>query len=127
MQPAPVAQSDLAAGVDAIFAHPVVSRDDEARDRRRGPGTGFERHHRGPPPKGPVGTAGVVVLPEPVELRLELSKVPRPMLLSEPPLLGLVEPLDFAAGLGVVGRGVAKRDAERIELDLDGAPAAASR
>ena len=66
------------------------------------------------------------MVPEPVELALELLDGGRTRLARQPLLLGLVEPLDLAAGLRVVHRGVAEGDAERRELELDRAPASAS-
>ena len=47
-------------------------------------------------------------------------------LAGEPFLQGLVEPLDLAAGLGVVGAGVPEGDVQGGELDFQGDPAAAA-
>ena len=48
-----------------------------------------------------MGPCGVVDVLEFVELGLELSDGRSGWLGCEPPFLGLVEPLDFALGLGV--------------------------
>src|SRR4051794_24829009 len=53
-----------------------------------------------------MGPHGVVVVPEPVELRLQLLDGGGRSLLGQPPLQRLVEPLHLAAGLGMVGRRV---------------------
>jgi hypothetical protein len=58
----------------------------------------------------PVRPPGVVVVPEPVELGLELGDLRRGRLPGEPALLGLVEALDLAAGLRVVGVARAPRN-----------------
>jgi hypothetical protein len=47
---------------------------------------------------------GVVVAGEAVELRLQLGHGRRLGLLGEPALEGLMEALDLAAGLGMIGR-----------------------
>src|SRR5438093_12248591 len=77
--------------------------------------------------KRPMGTTGVVVVAEPIELRLEFADALGGRLLAEPPLLGLMEPFDLAAGLGMVRGGVSKRDPQSCELHLDGTASAASR
>ena len=48
-----------------------------------------------------------------------------PVLLGEEPLERLVQPLDLAAGLRVIGTGAPQRDPEAVGLELDRAPAAA--
>jgi hypothetical protein len=74
----------------------------------------------------PGGTDGVVVAAEPVQLPLEFLHGGGGWLRGEPLLLGLVEALDLAAGLRVVGPGVVEEDPSLAELDLEGDPAAAS-
>src|SRR5439155_8632783 len=106
VQSAVVAKGDAAVAVDAIPAYPAVVGNDQSRAGRERLRPGLERFSGCTTMKGSVGTADVVVVAEPVELRLELPDARHGRLLSEPPLLGLVEPLDLAAGLRVVGRGV---------------------
>jgi hypothetical protein len=52
----------------------------------------------------PMRPVGVVVAGEAVELRLQLGHGRRLGLLGEPALEGLMEALDLAAGLGMIGR-----------------------
>jgi hypothetical protein len=102
-QSALVAKADLPRPVDAVLANRVVHRSDEPRTSGTRLRSCFERFDRSSPPESSVGTFDVVVLTEPVELLLELLDVASLRLLGQPPLLGLVEPLHFPAGLGVVG------------------------
>jgi hypothetical protein len=81
----------------------------------------------GTPADRPVRPDSVVVAPEAVELDLELADARRRLLPGEPSLEGLVEALDLAAGLGVIRARVPVGDSERIELDLDRAPATPRR
>jgi hypothetical protein len=63
---------------------------------------------------------GGVLIGEPVDEGLELGEGGRLLGLGGTPLLhGLLEPLDFAAGAGVVGAGVLLDDAEAAELGLE--------
>ena len=73
-----------------------------------------------------MGSDGVVVALEPVELALQGREVCCGWLRAEPLLLGLVESFDLALGLGVVGPGVVQSDAEQVELDLEGDASAAA-
>ncbi|HVR88636.1 MAG TPA: hypothetical protein VHG53_03715 [Candidatus Limnocylindria bacterium] len=60
----------------------------------------------------------VVVRTEGVELELQMAERLRRRLLREVALEGLVESLDLAAALGVIGRGVLGPDAQPFELGL---------
>jgi hypothetical protein len=72
-----------------------------------------------------VRTDGVVVGAEGVELALELGDRAGRALAGQEALEGLVEPLDLAAGLGVVGAGVHVSDPEPVALELEQAPSPA--
>jgi hypothetical protein len=76
--------------------------------------------------QGPVRADGVVVVGEPVQLRLQAGDGVGGFLFGQPLLLGLVEAFDLAAGLRVVGAGVGVADPEQAEVDLDGDPAGAA-
>lgn len=71
---------------------------------------------------GPVLSDDVVVAAEPVELTLDDHDRGGGWLCGQPLLLGL-EPLDFPAGLRVVGPGVVEADAEQVQFELEGDPA----
>jgi hypothetical protein len=73
------------------------------------------------------GADGVVVAAKSVQLALQLFDGGRGWLGGQPLLLGLVEPLHLAAGLRMPGPGVVEPDAEQVELELQGDPAAAAR
>jgi hypothetical protein len=73
-----------------------------------------------------VGSAGVVVAAEPVQLALQLGQGGCGWLGREPRLLGLVEALHFSAGLWVGAAGMAEPDTEQAELDLQGDAALAA-
>ena len=122
VQAAVVAQGDDAAGVDAVVADAVVAvrragcRWGRLSVGRRRPGWGAAA-------EGAVGADGVVVAAEGVELGLQLAQGGgRGGWLGEPLLEGLVEPFDLAAGLRVVGPGVAEEDAAGVQGDLEGDP-----
>jgi hypothetical protein len=68
----------------------------------------------------------VVVVDEPVELALQRPDRGGGWLRGQPLLLGLVKAFDFAAGLRVVGPGVAELHPEEAEFDLQGDPALAA-
>jgi len=121
-----VSQRDLASLVDAVAPDPVVGGDHQAEAARVGFGAGGPRGGGGAPAEGPMGTDGVVVGAEAVELGLEGGDGRGPRLFGEPLLEGLVEPLDLAAGLGVVGAGVFEPDAQGGELGLEQAAAPAA-
>src|SRR5215207_3056651 len=121
VQSAVVAQGDGAAGVDGVVADPVVGGDLDAGGDRFGPvrvGLGG-----GAPTDRPVRPGGVVVGGEPVQLALQRPDRGRRGLGREPLLLGLVEPLHLAAGLGMVGPGMIEPHAEDTEFDLQRDPA----
>ena len=50
-----------------------------------------------------MGSLGVVIAAELVELALQAAQRSGPTPGAQPSLLGLVEPFDLAAGLGVIG------------------------
>src|SRR5688572_23888982 len=77
-------------------------------------------------PRARVRSYPVVVRAKAVELGLELGEGPGATLFGQSLLEGLVEALDLAAGLGVVGPGVLVVDAESEQLELDGAGAVAA-
>lgn len=100
--------------IDLVVADPEVGR-------RCSVGSGLELGVvdllRGLPVKGPVRTLGVVVRRELIELGLEGLERYRGRLLGQVLLLGLVESLDLATGLGVVWPGVLGPDAGRAGCD----------
>ena len=63
--------------------------------------------------------AVVVVVTKRVELKLELGHGACWRLLAQEALEGLVEALDLAAGLRVIGRGVFEDDAEPLQLEFE--------
>ena len=122
----PVAQGDLAGLVDAIPANPVVRGDGEPGAAGRGLGASVERLCRCPPGQRPVRSDVVVVIAEAVELGLQLGQGGGRGLFGEPAFEGLVEALDLAARLGVIGAGVLVVDPQPDELELDGTAAVAA-
>ena len=114
MEPAEVAHRDPPGLVDAVVADPVVDR-----WWRRG-GAGLEARVEGVQGRVAVQSAMgadlVVVRAEGVELSLMDRQRGGRSLLGEVLLEGLVEALDLAAGLGVIGRGVFGEDAEALEF-----------
>src|SRR6202012_6104871 len=120
--PPGVANADASAGFDVVVAQPVEAP-------RSGGGPGFR-----PGPVGlarggtlhcPAGAALVVKLAEGIELGLQASQGGSGRLRGEPAFLGLVEPFDFALGLGVERVPVLLGDAEGGQEVLEGVPAAA--
>jgi len=115
-QPAEVAQSHMAEGVDFVAANAVVGSRGllgwSGLDERD------ENGEWGPAIQCAVGPAAVVVVAKGVELKLQLGKRARWSLLAEKALEGLVKALDLAAGLWMVGRGVFEDDAEALQLEL---------
>jgi hypothetical protein len=93
------------------------------RDRLRSGGVGLGGCA---PIQGPVGPDGVVVGGEPLQFALQRSDRFRWGLRGKPLLLGLLEPLHFAADLRVVGPGVITPDPEHAEFDLQSDPALAA-
>jgi hypothetical protein len=75
---------------------------------------------------GPVRPCGVVVGGELVELGLQAADSDGGVLSGEPFFQGLVEALDLAAGLRVVGPGMAVGDSQGGELAFERDPAAAA-
>jgi hypothetical protein len=80
----------------------------------------------GAPAEGSMGPDGVVVAGEPVQLALQPGHRGGGRLGGQPPLLGLVEPLHLAAGLRMVGPGVADPNSAQPELHLQRDPALAA-
>jgi hypothetical protein len=94
-----VAEGELAVGVDAVGADPVVAGG--AGLARDGLGPGVVGDSRGLAVRqGPVWAAGVVVAGEGVQQGLELGYGDGPGLGCQPFLQGLPGPLDLALGLG---------------------------
>jgi len=110
VQSAVVPQGDASGGVDGVGANPVVGVDEWPVGD--GFGAGSEGFGGGVSLQCPVRALGVVVAGEAVQLGLEGFDRGGGFLFGEPFLLGLVEPFDLAAGLGVVGAGVVKADPE---------------
>jgi len=113
-----VAQRDLAARVHDVAAHTSVLCD---ADLGRS-GTGFvsciERDFGGEPVSGSVGSDGVVVGDEAIDLGLQRVDGRRRWLFGEEYLQRLMEAFDFAASLGMVGPGVFELDPQREEFLL---------
>ena len=106
---AAIAQGDGAGLVDTVMTDPVL----DGSGLSSGPGLDPRRKGlpRGAPIKGTVGTGVVVVATEGIELSLEVRQGARRSLAREDALERLVEALDLAAGLGMVGGGVLGNDA----------------
>jgi hypothetical protein len=102
MQPAVVPQGEFAVGVDLVVADPEVAIDQRnaaGGDLRAG-GVGIGR---GAAAKGAVRPDVVGVAAEPVELVLQGRNGQGSRLGGQLVRLGLVEALDLAAGLWVIG------------------------
>jgi len=67
-----------------------------------------------------VRPAAVVVVAKGVELKLKLSEGISSGLLAEKAFEGLVEALDLATGLRVIGRRVLEEDAQALRLQRAG-------
>jgi len=108
--PAEVAEGDAAVGIEAVAANAVI-------DRRLGQrGGGFEPSveslQRGAAIESAMPSVLVVDDAKGLELELEVSERLSGSLLGQKELEGLVEAFDFAAGLGVIRRGVNALHAE---------------
>jgi hypothetical protein len=103
VEPAVVANGDLAVAVDAVVAD-AVAVDGGGREPRLGFGARLEGVDWGSPCDRAVRPLGVVVVDESVEVGLETADGGRRVLFRQVLLDGLVEALDLAAGLGG-GRG----------------------
>jgi hypothetical protein len=99
VEPAAVAQGEFAVGVDAVFADAELFVDADALPAGDGAGSGCPGGLRGAAADRAVWPAGVVVVAEGVELGLQVGDRGRGGLFGEPVLQGLVESLDFPAGL----------------------------
>jgi hypothetical protein len=126
VEPAVVAQGEFAVGVDAVAADAEVLADADALPRRQGAGAGVPGGCWGAAADGPVWPCGVVVGGELVELGLQAAGGGGQVVAGEPFLQGLVEALDLAAGLRVVGAAMAEPDPERGEFAFERDPAAAA-
>src|SRR5687767_570295 len=98
-----MAQGDPPDDVDLVPAHPHVGSHLASQAAGRGFRTRTERLGRGAPADRPVWADLVVVGAEGLELALQLGGRCRRTLTGEEALERLVEPLDLAAGLRVVG------------------------
>jgi len=116
-KPAQVTQGDLAEGVDFVAADAMV----EGCGSLSGFGleASIEDSDRSLAIEGAVRSAVVVVVAEGVELELQLVQGGGGSLLAKEALEGLVEALDFAAGLRVIGTGVLEVDAQTLKLQLE--------
>jgi hypothetical protein len=120
-----VAEGELAVGVDAVGADPVVGIAGAVAGGCLGPGVvGGERCLA--VGQGAVRAAGVVVGGEGIQEFLELGEVSGLGLGGEPFLQGLPESLDLALGLGVVRAAVLLPDPQAAQLVLQGVAAASA-
>jgi hypothetical protein len=124
VESAAVAQGDRAVVVDPVGPDSVVGADDGTG--RYGLGSGGVGVGGGAAVQGTVRPDGVVVGAEAVQLALQLGDRGGGGLGGEPLLQGLMEALDLAASLGVVGAGVGDPDAAEAALHFEGNPALAS-
>src|SRR5262249_17896193 len=99
-----VAQAHLAPVIDGVVPHAEVRG--RCAELRPGFDPRAPSRKRGATAKGAVRTVLVVLDAETVQLRLQLRDRARRALMAEIALEGLVEALDLAAGLGVIGRRV---------------------
>ena len=120
-----LAQGEFAVGVDAVAADAEVLADTDALPYWHGAGPGVPGGLGGAAADGPVRPAGVVVGGEGIQLGLQPTDGGGGVLAGEPVLEGLVQSLDLAAGLRVVGPAVAVGDPQRGELAFERDPAAA--
>ena len=114
-----VAKRHGSAGVDPVATQPIGSRDHRATRGRLRSGR-VSLGGRSPPDRA-VRPDLVVVGAERIELGLQLRQRCCRILLGEVALERLVEPLDLAAGLGVIGPGVDVFDPQLVALELQGA------
>jgi hypothetical protein len=126
VEPAVVAQGEFAVGVDAVAADAEVLADADALPGGDGAGPGVPGSCWGAAADGSVGPGGVVAGGELVELGLQAADGGGQVVAGEPFLQGLVEALDLAAGLRVVGAAVTEPDPERGGLAFERDPAAAA-
>jgi hypothetical protein len=124
VEAAVVPQGEGAVSVETVGADAAVWVDDRAGGG--GLGAGGVGLHGCVAVQRAVRADRVVVVPEPGQLAGQAAGGVCGWLRGEPLLLGLLEPFDLAAGLGVVGPGVVEPDAEAAELDLEGDAAAAA-
>jgi hypothetical protein len=109
--------------VGSVVAQPVVAvvADGGGESRFRCGGVG---HRRGEPLQRPVGSKLVVDALEAVELGLQVGQSGGGGLSGEPALQGLVEALDLALGLRMVGMAVLLGDAQVGEQVFEAVAAA---
>src|SRR3970040_2764375 len=113
-----MSKGQLPALVDAVLADPHVGTDGDLRSRWPGLVPGLEGDPWWHPAPGSMRPHVVVVGEEAIDLGLQLPARGRLGLLGKERLHRLVEPLDLAAGLGVVGPRVAVVDPESPQFGL---------
>jgi hypothetical protein len=115
VEPAVVPQGQRAVGIDLVVADQEVAvEEQDAAGGSIGPGrVGLGG---GVAADGPVWPDVVVVVTEGVQLPLQFGGGACAGLGGQPLLLGLVEAFDLAAGLRVVGPGVAEDDAAGVQV-----------
>src|SRR5205809_3473181 len=111
---AQVAHSDATTGIKPVATNSVLDRCTEPGRACLEPG--MEGLEWGLAVDRTMRSLLVVVEPESIELELEVSQALGRRLPLQVALEGLVEALDFAAGLGMVGTGVSGFDSQPIEL-----------
>jgi hypothetical protein len=125
VEPAVVPKGQLAVGIDLVVADPEVAVDErDAAGGRFGPGrVGLGG---GMAADGAVWPDVVVIVAEGVQLPLQFVGGACAGLGGQPLLLGLMKALDLAAGLQVVGPGVAEEHAAVVQGDFEGDSAVAA-
>ena len=124
-QAAVVAKGHRTSAIDAIAAKAERSRDHGSAGLDLGPcGEGFGRRLPG---DRPMRSDLVVVGAEPTEHFLQLADRLGLVVLGQVALLGLVEALDLAAGLGVIRPGVDVFDPQPVALELERATSTPGR
>jgi hypothetical protein len=104
VEPAVVAEGELAIGVDVVAADPEVLADADALAGGDGPGPGVPGGLGGAAADRPVRPLGVVVGGEGIQLGLQPGEGGGGVLAGEPFLQRLVQPLDLSAGLRLTGQ-----------------------
>src|ERR1700722_1504554 len=115
VQPAVVAQGELAVGVDAVGADPVVGAGGTVAGDGFGPGCAGGGGGR-PAGQGEMRPLLVVIGGEGIEEVLELGDGGVGSLGGQPFLQALPEPLDLPLGLGVIGVAVLLPDPEAAQF-----------
>src|SRR5260370_28249685 len=118
-----VSEGDSTATVELVTADSVLDR--WGGERRAGLESGLEGLKRSPTIDRSMRSLLVVVEAEGVELELKMSRALGWGLPLQVALQGLVEALDFAAGLGVIRTRVPGLDSQSVELRFEHDPALA--